>query len=190
MLWKKIITETIKKVLEPVITENINRVVEEKSTKSISIDNPVEKETSKTKNIGINVTEEKIIQEKIILKVPQKVIEVKYNDLKTKQNAIRIDTDIEKKITEKETSNELVEEKRIDIQTCEEQSKNTEVLTKEILVPKEKIVKTAANNFDVKSTMGNVKVILERYIDEKSNNVERNETPITNVKVEDKKNKC
>lgn len=182
---KKIVTEIIEKVLEPVLTENINRIVEKKSTESISVDNPVEKETSKTINIDINVIEEKTIEEKIDLKVTHQVIEVKHDDLKTKQNTFQVDTDAQEKIVEKEKENELVEEKHIDNQTSREQSKNTEVLTKEIINAKEKIDETAANNFEVQSTMDDVKVILERYIDKKSNIVEQNEKPITNVKVED-----
>jgi len=186
---KMIITETIEKVLEPIVTENINRVVEDKFTKSISIDNLVEKETIERKSID-KVIEDKIIQVENLLKVPQKVVEIKDDDIKIKQNDIQIDTNIQEKTVEKDKSNKLVEEKHrakdVINRTAGEQNIKTEALTKEI-TSKEKINETAAKNIDYKNTIGNVRVILERYICKQSNEIEPNKKPIQNFRLEDGK---
>jgi len=174
---KLIISERLDNVLKDkcTVTKNIKSVEEEKLTFP-TVDCLVEKE----------IIEKKITEKESLSEIPKNV-EIIQDNTKIKQKDINTDNN-EQYNVEKEMIESLVEKKSIDKdinQTTKEQNIKISVLNEKQIILKDKIHETVGDNSVVKNLFkDNFRVVLERYIDKKSNAKIENEKASSSINLD------
>lgn len=175
---KLIITENIENILEgkPIVTENNDKVVEENLFSSKNNDILVEDKPTKIESID-NIIAEKTSDVENLCKVPKKVIDVEFDDVKIKHKASTMCSNLQE--VEKEKGNN-VDKKKIEIP--KEQSINKEITNYENIIEESNNTIENSGTTDDNIT-SNVQVILERF--DKSNDIIQNEKSVLDLKLKD-----
>lgn len=158
------------------IVENTIKVAENKLNTSENIEKIIEKKTTREENTN---------------KVTKKVIENKNDNLKIKYNTIQSEV-LKQENIEKEMPHKLVEKKSIDTDKLNEIA--TEKNIKAELIDEKNVFKTEMKDTIVKNndekkmySKENVRIVLEKYIDNKCNNILQDKNSLE-VRPENKKN--